>query len=389
MNPDEPEPNDISPGRSSQDQDYQVSYAASVNRRNIEPVARQSPPAISVSFLLIGINVAVFAAMVLSGVSAFSPNVSELLKWGADFGPRSMGGEPWRLVSAMFLHSGLLHIFVNMYALRNTGPAAESALGKMSFFLLYCLSGIGGSIASICWHPAIVSVGASGAIFGVFGGLLAFLLSRRSHISPEIFKKNLKSMAGVIGLNLFFGMSIPGINNACHLGGLTTGFVAGWLFAPAPNEPRSWGAKQYLGTLGIIGVLAVGAVFAKQRAGIASTQGLASILSSEKIDISPKESIYYSDGATESEAQELGRTLQKTKFFNGKHNVTVELTHSADGIVVSFIVKTAALEKPEIVKVFEEIGKELSVNAFNNKPLMIRLCDSELQILKTIRIDGN
>lgn len=223
------------------------------------------------TYIIIGMNVAYFAVMVASGVSALHPDIEDLVRWGADFGPHTMGGEPWRLVTAMFMHIGLLHIAVNMYALWNCGPLAESLFGRKNYLILYLLSGLAGNVVSLSWNPYIVSAGASGALFGIIGALLGFAIRHKKSLNPEFFSGFVKSILSTIAINVFLGLSVPGIDNACHLGGLASGFVAGVILAPAPRSDRKWGILQYVGVAIIVMLIVAGGVFARQR--IISTIG--------------------------------------------------------------------------------------------------------------------
>jgi len=131
----------------------------------------EATPRLIITPLLLGINVLVFVLMLVSGVSPIDPSAEELLDWGASYGPYILNGESWRLVTAMFVHIGAVHIIFNMQALWNLGRVVERLYGNWTFLLMYLLGGIGGSIASLWWQTDIISAGASGAIFGLAGGL--------------------------------------------------------------------------------------------------------------------------------------------------------------------------------------------------------------------------
>jgi rhomboid protease GluP len=185
---------------------------------------------------LLGLNVLLYAvSMVLTITSGQmdvlgtpAPDVLQLLGWKQN--DLILGGQYWRLITAMFLHGSLVHIFFNGYALYALGPEAEQIYGTPRFVAVYMLSGLAGSIASYALSPA-ASVGASGAIFGLFGGLLAFYLVGRD-VLGDLGRRQLQSMGGLILLNLLLGFAVPGIDNYAHLGGLATGALAGWLLAP-------------------------------------------------------------------------------------------------------------------------------------------------------------
>src|SRR5438093_1498249 len=126
-----------------------------------------------ITWALASACVIVFLLMIADGASVFEPSADQVLAWGGDFGPATLGNDWWRLVTATFVHFGLLHLALNMWCLVTLGPIAERVFGRGSFLLLYLLSGIAGSTTSLLVHPLIVGAGASGAIFGVAGAVVA------------------------------------------------------------------------------------------------------------------------------------------------------------------------------------------------------------------------
>lgn len=182
--------------------------------------------------VLIAISTLIFVTMVLTGSSIMSPTSENLMKWGANFGPSSTSGEYYRLLTAAFVHIGIIHIVFNMACLFDLGLATERVYGSVSFLLLYILSALGGSVASMVVQPAIVSAGASGAVFGTAGALLAFFIRNKDDLPPGLFSRQVKNMGGFVVYNLIFGFSISGIDNAAHIGGLATGFLCGYVLCP-------------------------------------------------------------------------------------------------------------------------------------------------------------
>ncbi|GAB3825325.1 hypothetical protein GCM10028895_34800 [Pontibacter rugosus] len=179
--------------------------------------------------ILLNLNLLVFIVGALLGLHVLEPDAARLVDLGANFGPYTLTGQPWRLLTSMFLHGGLLHLLFNMMALVNIGAQLEMLIGRVQFILAYVLCGLAGSVISLWWvSPEVnVSVGASGAIFGMFGLLLMVLLLERE-MDWKTKQGMLGSMAVVIGLNLAYGMR-DGIDNAAHVGGLVTGVVYGAL----------------------------------------------------------------------------------------------------------------------------------------------------------------
>lgn len=197
-----------------------------------------------VTTLLVGINALVFLLMVFSGVSFTRPELGQLVKWGADFGPYTIGTQPWRILTSNYVHIGILHIALNMWCLWNLGALAERIFDRWTYALLYTACGIGGSILGLWWHPTTVEAGASGAIFGIAGALIAALYLGRLPVAPGAIRATLKSLVLFAGYNLFFGAVVPGISNAAHLGGFITGLGLGAALAPRltapPEERNSW-----------------------------------------------------------------------------------------------------------------------------------------------------
>jgi rhomboid protease GluP len=141
-------------------------------------------------------------------------------------------GQYWRLLTPMVLHGGLTHLLFNSWALYSLGTEAERVFGTVRFAAVYLLAGLAGSIASYMFNPAAPSVGASGAIFGLFGALAAFSYTSRSLIGWEASRMQLGQMATLVMINLAFGFSIPNIDNSAHIGGLIVGGLAGLGLAP-------------------------------------------------------------------------------------------------------------------------------------------------------------
>jgi rhomboid protease GluP len=218
-------------------------------------------PRVIVTPALIVANVLIYAATAGASGQA-DPRPDVLVGWGALFGPGVANGEWWRLVSAMFLHAGILHIALNCLFLRQIGNMVERLLGSFSFLTIYLLTGVTGAIASLMAHPRSIGVGASGALFGITGALLAVVLSSGgqmrellddrpisvglgrpdAEITPRpsraLGEGMLIAMRGLrVGLFMFlvynvaFAFVAPGIDVAAHAGGFAGGLVFGWLVA--------------------------------------------------------------------------------------------------------------------------------------------------------------
>jgi rhomboid protease GluP len=197
----------------------------SAQRRQFWEYVRQALS--SVTGVLIAANVLVFLAMVLRGVSFTDPTVEQILRWGANFGPFTLDHQWWRLLSCMFLHIGIVHLLLNMWALLNVGPLAEAVYGRLNFLLIYFLCGLSGSLASLLWNPAVTSAGASGAIFGIIGALIATLYFDKVRIPRHVSRPILTSLVASAISVLAYGYFKTGIDNGAHIGGLVSGLILG------------------------------------------------------------------------------------------------------------------------------------------------------------------
>jgi rhomboid protease GluP len=170
--------------------------------------------------------------MLISGVHILLPENQDLLNWGANFRPMTLEGQWWRLFTACFLHIGILHLLLNMYALLYVGLLLEPYLGKTRFLAAYLISGIAASMTSLWWHDFTISAGASGAIFGMYGVFLALLTTNL--LDKSVKKALLTSIAVFVGYNILNGLQPnSGIDNAAHIGGLISGLIIGYAFVPS------------------------------------------------------------------------------------------------------------------------------------------------------------
>jgi len=175
---------------------------------------------------------------------ALNPDASALLQaqqlveWGSNYGRLTLKGEWWRLFTSMFLHGSIWHIGFNMLALWQVGQVTERIFGSARFAALYVLAGLSGSLASVLWNPHVNSVGASGAIFGIIGGLLAFLGRKDSGVPPTVVQDLRSSMIPFLLFSLWMGFIYPHTDNAAHIGGLVGGWLAGHLLARSIHLPE-------------------------------------------------------------------------------------------------------------------------------------------------------
>jgi rhomboid protease GluP len=183
--------------------------------------------------IILDINILVFIIMVVSGIHIISPTGTELLEWGANRRQETTHGDWWRLVSSMFVHGGVMHLFLNIYGLVIAAIFVEPIFGRTKYLMLYLISGLCGSISSIWWYSNTISVGASGAIFGLYGAILGLLLTKAF---PKDGKKGILLLVGpYVAINLLFGLT-GGIDNAAHIGGLLSGAIIGIIFYASNNK---------------------------------------------------------------------------------------------------------------------------------------------------------
>jgi len=199
---------------------------------------------VTLTRVIFGANLAVFLAMVLASGNplAFAdPNqgfsTRLAVHFGANVGVFTLTGQWWRLLTYMFLHGNLLHIAFNMWCLWDLGALSESLYGRWTYLSIYLLTGVSGGLASAGWNPMRPSVGASGAIFGLAGALIASFYLGEFSLPSVAIRGTLRSLLVFVCFNVFFGSLFPGIDNACHAGGLIAGLILGALIARVAPEP--------------------------------------------------------------------------------------------------------------------------------------------------------
>ncbi|MBZ5687643.1 MAG: rhomboid family intramembrane serine protease [Acidobacteriia bacterium] len=204
------------------------------------PWVSRSESSITLTQVIFGANIAVFLATALASGSAINISGEVNFHYGANFGPYTLSGEWWRLLTYMFLHGGAMHIFFNMWCLWDLGRLCESLYGRWTFATIYLITGVAGGLASIAWNPRVLSVGASGAIFGLAGALIASFYLGEFSLPRVAISGTLRSLVIFAVFNLGFGQILGTVDNACHIGGLVSGLILGALIArlaPQPDVP--------------------------------------------------------------------------------------------------------------------------------------------------------
>ncbi|MBI2496836.1 MAG: rhomboid family intramembrane serine protease [Opitutae bacterium] len=222
----------------------------------------------SATYVIVALNTAMFVFMgAVYDAGWFEPaSMRAYNLFAASNGAATTDGEWWRLLTSMFAHYGLLHLALNMWALLNVGPFLERLLGRALFWLIYLAAGLQGGLLSIAWNrDRVWSAGASGAVFGLYGALLGWLLHQKHGLPRGLYRPLLTNSLFFAGCNVFFGLTRPGIDNACHLGGFAAGFVLGWLTAlPVDRAVRARlaGGRLALAAGLVAAVTATGVAFA-------------------------------------------------------------------------------------------------------------------------------
>ena len=204
------------------------------------------------TYSLIAINIIIYIISSILSHNIVDMDMEVLGNMGALFGPFVVfKGEWWRLFTSMFLHAGMTHILMNMFSLYLIGRGVEMYFEKKAYILIYLFSGLLGAMASLYMHPQSLGIGASGAIFGIFGALAGFFLAHKDKIASQS-KAFMKDFAIVLGINLVLGLSLPSIDVSAHIGGLVVGFIGG--FIVSKNPKFIWGYSALM----IVAMLLVG-----------------------------------------------------------------------------------------------------------------------------------
>ncbi len=223
------------------------------------PLARRGitlPTTAIVTRILVALNVIVYLITVAQGSGINSPGGSLFDKWLL-FGPAVAHGDWWRLLTACFLHAGIWHIAVNMYALWWLGSVVESAIGPLRFTLLYLGSGLAGSAGALLWKPLAPTVGASGAIFGILGAGLILEWRATGRLMGGFAVMILINLAFTFGFSSF--ISVGG-----HVGGLIGGLAGTAIIVARGRHRETWDLPTIAGLVGI-GVVSVLVAYLKVR----------------------------------------------------------------------------------------------------------------------------
>lgn len=204
----------------------------------LDKLERRTPRVLVVP-ALVAINVLVFLALLAAGAGLVAPDAAVHIRFGSNYGPLTAAGEWWRLVTNTFLHFGIFHIALNMWALWDAGRLAERMFGPARLLALYLFAGVVGSLASLWWNPSVNSAGASGAVFGVLTSVLVYALDPRNGVPLSVMREYRFSVLVFLGYSLAFGFMHANIDNAAHLGGVAGGAIAALAWPRPLDRPDS------------------------------------------------------------------------------------------------------------------------------------------------------
>lgn len=196
-------------------------------RSKSEKVSINEVPFITIGIIAINVIlyiVTAYLSYTYAKGSVFDSDTRVLVLLGAKVNELITQGQYFRLVSCMFLHGGIVHLGVNMYSLYAIGPMVEKVYGRVKYLAIYFVAGICSSMLSYIYSPSI-SIGASGAIFGLLGAVLVFAIKSKGKTGSSF----IKSILSVIFVNIFIGMTLPNIDNFGHVGGLLGGMIIAFL----------------------------------------------------------------------------------------------------------------------------------------------------------------
>jgi len=308
-------------------------------------------PKVPVTVALVTINVCVFSATLIAGAEWLTPVGRMQIAWGSNFGPYTTDGEWWRLFTSVFIHFGILHLALNMAALVIFGPLVERLYGSINYLLIFLFSGIAGSLSSLAWRPDVNSAGASGAIYGILGALLAAQLRAGDSFPRDILLPIRNTAVAFLVLSVSSGLRDIGINNAAHLGGLAAGFLIGLIAARPITGASSYSPSDMRRSMQMIPaaavVLAVGLWFA-QRASAAIVGDIQFLRTAHWIDV--RESIL----DRKFEAMLSKETPDRSALLQVLEKEGIPFWHDADDRLAAIRLPRNSPNEPELESLQDE-----------------------------------
>ena len=369
--------------RQQMEESQQKKIAGAQNiRLQEERIPAQTGYPIVVLILLV-INTLVW---IITEIAGGSTQIPILVRFGAQVNNAVIAGEYWRLISAMFLHIGFIHLLFNCIALFIFGRVIESMYGKYRFLVIYLFSGYFGNLLFLAFgSPGIVSAGASGAVFGIIG---AHIPLNHQITENKLFADRQRAVAGIgYVLWIFFESAGEGVNILAHLGGVLAGVVLGFVLVPeylqatSPDESEENQISENLAKLMsrsvIAGVILVGLTVAciLGRSDMTTAYG--------KIRNFQETQLFYTSSVTESEVEKLGEYLANNGFAD-ENPKTVQLNKSGYTYQFRMVVKEGFEHNPVCIAVSLQMAIELSSDVFDNASVEIHLCNNRLKTIKVV-----
>jgi len=328
--------------------------------------------------ILIYANVIVFILMLLFGMNMISPSIETLIKWGGNIRYLTINGQLWRLFTCIFLHGGILHLIFNIYALLYVGSILEKVIGKNKYIFAYMVSGIAASISSLMIYENVVSVGASGAIFGLFGVLIPLLSSKKTNFPDISVDKLLLNVSIFVSYNIVAGFSKSGIDNAAHIGGLFTGVIIGILYSMIALEkirPKLTYAILLL-SLCLFSVVVITNVSNEYRDYFRAVQ-LKNY--GKRININKNVILHYSKKIDESKSQKIAEIMKQSGFLEGSERADLFFDEELMYYSLKFVIPdTSNLSEPIIISDFNRLKKYINHNLNFDKQIEILFTDAYL-----------
>jgi hypothetical protein len=270
-----------------------------------------------------------------------------------------------------------------MWVLIIAGPLVERMVGNFGFLVLYLTAGLCGSLLSLLWHPLVISAGASGAVFGIYGALLGLLVRSGGSLPAKVLEALRDSGLAFVGYNLIFGFILSDtIDNAAHIGGLIGGFLCGVVLSqPFTIEARTRRpVRNILLIVSGIALVAGGLVGVMHKHPDVANMGPHPDRMVEHGSIE----VYYTSNVTKAEADRLGEYVAKARGRNTDSKASLQLRKTPAGYQFGVVIKKEFQNDPDTLRLYEIIGARISRDVFDGAAVETHICDSSLQTVHVV-----